>query len=106
MTDLTDKQRERAKEIAISAWNSALVVYPGHIERAIIQALKEIGAEMVEQERGACAKVADSSSKEANRIGLLHPENSDSRGRMFARAMEATYIGRDIRSRSKQEPSA
>jgi hypothetical protein len=45
-----------------------------------------------------CAKVADDAADEAERIGKLHPEHSDSRGRMFARSREASAIAAAIRS--------
>ena len=55
----------------------------------------------------AAALVADNAASEAERTGQMHPENSDSRGRMFARAREATAIAERIRKlapRSSAEP--
>jgi hypothetical protein len=44
------------------------------------------------------ARVADAAVIEANRIAKMHPEDSPSRDRMFARAREARRIAQDIRA--------
>jgi len=57
MITLTDEQRARVREIAFNFWSTSGKTSSADIERAILQALSEIGAQMVEQEREACAKI-------------------------------------------------
>lgn len=70
----------------LSAMNSIL-------ERKLNQAIASVGAVI---ETSACIAQKAQSSAEQN--GLKHPENSESRDRMFARAREAGYIESEIRS--------
>lgn len=51
-------------------------------------------------ERSACADIARAAAKEAERVGLMHPEESPSRDRMFARAREAYAIAVEIENRT------
>jgi hypothetical protein len=54
-------------------------------------------AKAIADEQERCARKADDAAKEAERIGLLLPEDSDSRSRMFARSREASAIANSIR---------
>jgi hypothetical protein len=67
---------------------------PDHSEDNINMVLTAYG----EKAREAAAKVARAAAAEAERIGKLHDEDSDSRSRMFARAREAGYIASGIAS--------
>jgi len=60
--------------------------------------LERFAALVAAAEREECAKVADNASKEAEKIGRQHPEDRESRDRMFARAREAGYIAAEIRA--------
>ena len=75
-------------------------VAPGALGKAILAASRATPADPALDPATveACAKVADDAAKEAERIGKLHPEDSESRSRMFARSREAASIAASIRA--------
>lgn len=95
-TDLSFARQE------VELWKAAAAKIQTESSATITRLTAErdgIEAETVER----CAAIADRHAKSCEKTGTLHPEESDSRSRMYARSREATYIAEDIRSLDKKE---
>ena len=75
----------------IQALETSLAEAEGRVKEARRQALEE------------AAKVADEAHAEHKQSGLTHPEDSESRGRCFARARAAMYIAQAIRALASED---
>lgn len=72
------------------------------LENEISKALSQAHAAGVREGIEKAAKVSDQAQKVASEIAMKHPENSERRDRMYARAREAMYIAQEIRALIKE----